>query len=159
FIEKDEAPDQRTKTMFEYIDYDHDNKLSAEDWRIYKASMAAENGILAIKPGGHGDVTANQVIWRYHRSIPQLPSTLLYRGVLYMVSDGGILTTFDPVTGSVHKQGRLRPVSERVFASPVAGDGKVYFVSQAGVVTILKAGGEPELLAANDLGEESYATP
>ena len=64
--------------------------------------------------------------------MPQLPTPLVYRGVLYMINDGGILTTLDPASGKVLKQGRLREAVDHYFASPVAGDGKVYFVSRAG---------------------------
>lgn len=158
YLQKDEL-DDRTKKYFDYIDYDHDAKLSREDWRIYSASMAAENGLLAVDSSGKGDRTGNGIRWKFHRSIPQLPSTVLYDGILYMVNDGGILTTLDPATGSVHKQARLRTVPERIFSSPVAGDGKVYFVSQQCAVTVLKAGKEHEILAVNALESECSATP
>ena len=45
------------------------------------------------------------------------------------------------------------------FASPVAGDGKVYFVSRSGIASVLKAGGEQELVSVSDLAEEVAATP
>jgi hypothetical protein len=41
----------------------------------------------------------------------------------------------------------------------VAADGKIFIASQAGVVTVLKAGGEQEILAANELDDECFATP
>ncbi len=151
-IEIGESPDGRTTKYFPYLDLNHDGKLDAAEWRTYQSSMAAENGLLAIRAGG-------QVLWKYHKAIPQLPSTLLYRGVLYMVSDAGVLTTLDPATGTVLKQARLRGVADNYYASPVAGDGKVFFVSLSGAVTVLKPGGEQEVLAVNELDEECYATP
>ncbi|HUQ92802.1 MAG TPA: PQQ-binding-like beta-propeller repeat protein [Bryobacteraceae bacterium] len=151
-LQKSELPEGRVKSFFPYLDLDHNGKLSEAEWRFFQQSMGAENALLAIKAGG-------AVLWKYHRAVPQLPSTLLYDGVLYMVSDGGILTTLDPATGRVHKQARLRTVTDRVFASPVAADGKVFLATQAGVVVVLRAGVEHEILAANDLGEEAYATP
>ena len=45
------------------------------------------------------------------------------------------------------------------FASPVAGDGKIYYVSETGVTHVLKAGRTPEVLAANDLGDRFLASP
>lgn len=158
-ISKDESPDQRTKTLFIYLDLDKDGGLDAEEWRMYAASMAAENSLMAIKTGGHGDVTNTAVKWKFHRSIPQLPSLALYRGVLYMINDGGVLTTLNPANGEVLKQGRLRANSDRYYASPVAADGKVFIAANSGVVSVLKAGGDQELIAANKLDEEIFATP
>ena len=87
--------------------------------------MESENGMLAIKLGGAGDMTATAVRWRYQRGIPQLPSPLLYRHSLYMVNDaGGLVTTLNPETGALIQQGRLKVPSDRYYASPVAGDGK-----------------------------------
>ena len=93
------------------------------------------------------------------RSVPQLPTPVLYRGVLYMINDGGILTTLDPKTGAVLKHGRLREAVDHYYASPVAGDGKVYFASRTGIVSVLRAGPDQEVLSVSDLDEEIAATP
>jgi outer membrane protein assembly factor BamB len=44
-------------------------------------------------------------------------------------------------------------------ASPVAADGKIYFVSETGETIVVKAGRQPEVLARNDLGERLIASP
>jgi outer membrane protein assembly factor BamB len=121
--------------------------------------MGAENGLLAFRLGGNGDPGHGRLVWKYQRSVPQLPTPLLYRGVLYMINDGGILTTLDPITGAVLKQGRLRNASDQYYASPVAGDGKVYFVSRTGIVSVLRSGGEQQTLYTADLEDEVTATP
>ena len=157
-ISRAEAPDERTKMYFPFIDLNQDGFLTAEEWKSYIAVMSAENGLLAIRPG-RGDVTTTGLRWKYQRGIPQLPTVLLYQNVLYMINDAGVLTTLDPATGAVLKQARLRGVADRYFASPVAGDNKVFIVSQAGVVTVLKPGGGQEILAVNELDDECYATP
>jgi outer membrane protein assembly factor BamB len=154
-----EVPDERTKMYFPFIDLDQDGYLTAAEWKTYSAMMSAENGLLAIRASGRGDVTTTGLRWKYQRSVPQLPTTLLYQNVLYMLNDSGVLTTLDPATGTVHKQGRLRGVADRYFASPVAADGKVFITSQVGVVTVLKAGGDQEILAVNELDDECFATP
>jgi len=107
---------------------------------------------------GRGDRTSG-LVWKYQRAVPQLPTVLLYQNVLYMLSDAGVLTTLDPTTGAMHRQARLRGVADRYFSSPVAGDGKVFITSQTGIVTVLKAGSGQEVLAANELDDECYATP
>jgi outer membrane protein assembly factor BamB len=158
-ISKDEAPDQRTKTYFPYIDLNGDGVLDAYEWKMYAAIMGATNSLMAVKVGGKGDVSATAVEWRFHKSIPQLPSVVKYRDVIYMINDSGVLTTLDAKTGEVFKQARLRNVSDKYYASPVASDGKIYFASQSGTVAVLKAGGDQEMLAANKIDEDIYATP
>jgi outer membrane protein assembly factor BamB len=147
------------KVAFEAFDLDRDQKLNAKDWEVFRSMMASENGLLAIKLGGEGDVTEKAIHWKYQRPVPQVPSTLLYQGTLFMVNDSGILISFDPATGNVIKQGRLKGAIDKYFASPVGADGKVYLVSQDGTVSVVKAAGEWETLAVNALGDEVFATP
>src|SRR6185437_236996 len=124
-----------------------------------RGMMASENGLLAIKMGGEGDQTANAIRWKYQKPVPQVPSTLLYKGVLYMVNDGGVLISFDPATGNVIKQGRLQGAIDKYFSSPVGADDKVYLIGEGGAVSVLKAVGEWEILAVNNLYDECFATP
>jgi outer membrane protein assembly factor BamB len=121
--------------------------------------MISENALLAYKLGGSGDLTASNLLWKYQRAISQLPSMVVYQGILYMISDAGVLTTLDPATGKVFKQARLRGAPGSYLASIVAADGKIFIASQSGVVAVLKAGGEQELLSANNLDEDIFATP
>ena len=142
-----------------WIDLDGDGSVTAEEWGFYRAAMGSENGLLAIKVGGRGDMTATNVLWKYHKSVPQLPSPLLYRNVLYMVNDGGIVTTLKPDTGEAIAQGRVKGAIDRYYASPVAGDGKVFMASETGKVVVLPIDGSLEPVAVNDLGDDIYATP
>ena len=132
-------------------DLDGDRMLSREEWDYYKAAMESQNGILAIQMGGSGDMTARAVKWTYHRGIPQLPSPLIYENVLYMVNDnGGIVTMLNPESGELLKQGRLPGGSDTFYASPVAGDGKVYISSEKGQVLVLPPGPNLEPIAVNE---------
>jgi len=151
--------DKMLSAAFEAFDLDRDEKLNAKDWEVFRAMMSAENGLLAIKMGGQGDQTATAIRWRYQKPVPQVPSTLLYKGVLYMINDSGILISFDPLTGKVIKQGRLKGAIDKYFSSPVAADDKVYLIGEAGAVSVLKANAEWEVLAVNELDDECYATP
>jgi outer membrane protein assembly factor BamB len=151
--------DKMLTAAFEAFDGNRDEKLDDKDWEVFRAMMASENGLLAIKMGGQGDQTANAIRWRYTKPVPQVPSTLLYQGVLYMINDSGILLSFDPATGNVIKQGRLHGAIDKYFSSPVAADDKVYLIGQGGQVSVLKAAGEWEVLAVNELDDECFATP
>jgi outer membrane protein assembly factor BamB len=154
-----EKMDKMLKNAFEAFDMDRDEKLNAKDWEVFRGMMASENGLLAIKLGGQGDQTATAIRWRYQRPVPQVPSTLLYKGVLYMVNDSGILLSFDPATGNVIKQGRLHGAIDKYFSSPVAADDKVFLIGQGGQVSVLKADGDWQVLAVNELDDEVFATP
>ncbi len=88
--------------------------------------------MLAIRLGGSGDMSDTAIRWKYQRSVPQLPSPLLFGGVLYMVNDNGIVTTLNPDTGALIKQGRLTGAPGPHFASPIAADGHIFFTSEAG---------------------------
>ena len=136
-----------------------DGHLDREDWDYFKAALASVNGMLAIKLGGQGDMTAQSVVWAYRKAVPQLPSPLLYENVLYMVNDGGIVTSLDPATGEVLEQGRLKGAVDHYYASPVAADGKIYFVSELGLVAVLEPGGSLEVVAVSDLDDLCYGTP
>ncbi len=157
--EASEAMDKMLKNAFEAFDMDRDEKLDTKDWEVFRAMMASENGLLAIKLGGQGDQTSTAIRWRYNKPVPQVPSTLLYKGVLYMINDSGILISFDPATGNVIKQGRLHGAIDKYFSSPVAADDKVFLIGQAGQVSVLKAAGDWQLLGVNELDDEVFATP
>jgi outer membrane protein assembly factor BamB len=144
---------------FDAFDLDRDGKLGATEWDVFRLMMASENGLLAIKLGGRGDMTETAVRWRYQRPVPQVPSTLLYRGALFMVNDSGILTSFDPATGAVLKQGRLKGAIDKYFASPVGADGKVFLVSQDGTVSVVSAAADWQILGVSALDDEVFATP
>jgi len=149
----------RPEVGFDAFDGNRDGKLDARDWDVFRAMLAAENGLMAIKLGGSGDMTATAVKWKYLRPVPQVPSTVLYQGVLYMVNDSGILLSFDPKTGDVLKQGRLKGAIDKYFASPIAVDGKIWLASQDGTISIVTAKGDWEMVQVNTLDDEVFATP
>ena len=140
-------------------DLDANGSLTSDEWAYYRAALDSENGMLAIRLGGSGDMSDKAIRWKYQRSVPQLPSPLLFGGVLYMVNDNGIITTLNPDTGALIKQGRLTGAPGPHFASPVAADGHIFFTTEAGAVVVVAPGGDLTPLAINDLGEDTYATP
>ena len=158
-IAKTEFPKFTQAFWFDVADLDLNGTLNKDEWAYYRAALDSENGMLAIRLGGSGDMTDKAIRWKYQRSVPQLPSPLLYRGVLYMVNDNGIVTTLDPDTGALLKQGRLTGAPGPVFASPVAADGHIYFTTEDGAVVVVAPGGDLTVTAVNRLNEAAYATP
>jgi len=104
-------------------------------------------------------MTERSFMWKNSSSLPNVPSPLYYRGVLYTLREGGILTSFDPESGEILKRARLRGALGAYFASPVASDGKLYAISEEGNVSVIRAGEQWELLTVNAMGEGSKSTP
>jgi outer membrane protein assembly factor BamB len=158
-IAKTEFPKFTPAFWFDVADLDVNGSLNQDEWAYYRAALDSENGMLAIRLGGSGDMTDTAIRWKYQRSVPQLPSPLLYQGVLYMVNDNGIVTTLNPDTGALIKQGRLTGAPGPVFSSPVAADGHVFFTTEAGAVVVVQPSGDLTVKGVNRLNEETYATP
>ena len=126
------------------------------DGRIYLSRGYRNSDYMAIRPGGRGDVTSTHVEWQASSGASYVPSIVYYDGLLYMTNEVGVMTCADARTGESVWRHRLGGV---FFASPVAGDGKVYLVSETGETFVLRAGRKPEVLARNDLGERFIASP
>jgi len=141
------------------LDLDLSGFLEERDWEHHRRKKAVVNAVQAIKLGGKGDMSDTAIVWRHYKSLPNVPSPLLYDGTLYLIKDGGILTALDKRTGQVTKQGRVREAMERYFASPIAADGKVFLASEAGNIAVLKPGPQWEIERVNVMDDEVWATP
>jgi outer membrane protein assembly factor BamB len=158
-LSKAEFPKFTPAFWFDVADLDRNGSLSRDEWAYYRAALDSDNGMLAIRLGGSGDMSDTAIRWKYQRSVPQLPSPLLFGGVLYMINDNGIVTTLDPERGTVIKQGRLTGAPGPHYASPIAADGHLFFTSEAGDVVVVSPGGDITPVTVNHLGEDTYATP
>jgi outer membrane protein assembly factor BamB len=144
---------------FGWLDANNDGYVDRAEYDFVRSSTVSGHGLTAVRLGGQGDVTATNVVWRVKKSYPNIPAPLIYQGVMYLMKEGGIVTSLNPSSGEVLKMGRTPGALEDYYASPVAADDKVFMVSASGKVTVLKAGAQWEILAMNDLGEECWATP
>ena len=153
--------DADSREFLRGLDRDHDGKITRTDWvQIKERAAKARNILVAIKPGGEGDITETHVAWSATRGLPYVPSPLLYEGRLYLIKDGGMISCLDAKTGKpFYSQERLE-ANDKYYASPVAADGRIYVASLSGKVTVLKAGGDkPEEIHHANFGERIFATP
>jgi len=153
-----EAPPHRASDWFAETDLNHDGYIDEREWQFYQIRSAAENCLVAIRGGGRGDITNSHVLWRYRKALPNTPSPLLYQRVIYLIRDG-IFTSLNPETGEVFKQARLTGALGRYWSSPVAGDGKIFAPSEDGKIVVLRAAPQWDILAVNNLDEDTFATP
>ena len=147
------------KDHFGWVDMDKDGFATRGEYDAKQKESVTDYGVTGSTLGGSGDRTASNLVWRYKKSYSYLITPLVYRDVLYLLKNGGIVTTLDPRTGEVLKSGRTKDAIDEYFASPVAADGKVFLLSHSGKVTVLEAGPQWEVLAVNDLDEPAQATP
>jgi len=129
------------------------------DGVIYASRGYRSGPYMAIKPGGRGDVSATQTVWKIATGAPYCSSLLYYDGIVYMANDVGVLTAVAAATGDRVWQERVDGVFS---ASPVAGGGHVYFLGEGGETVVVKAGAKdrpPAIVASNDLGERAIASP
>ena len=160
-ITPDELKGTEMESFFRSLDVNRDGKITKEDLDALAANMAkGENVLVAVKPGGKGELSEDAVAWKQTRGLPYVPSPLHYRGRVYLVKDGGMASSFDAKTGKVfYQQERLNAASS-FYASPVAADGRIYFTSLNGKVVVVEAGGDaPKVLHSVEFGERISATP
>lgn len=144
---------------FGWLDSNNDGFIDRAEYDFVRNSTVGGHGVTAVRLSGKGDLTSSNVVWNVTKSYPSIPTPLLYRGVMYLMKEGGIVSSLDPTTGKVLKQGRTPDALEEYYASPVAADGKIFLISASGKVTVLKADAQWEILRMNDLDEEVWATP
>jgi outer membrane protein assembly factor BamB len=139
---------------------DRDGKITKGEWASFWKQFAGKPAITATSIGAPNEKTPQRSTrWSYGKGIAGVATPLLYRGVVYYINMGGILTALDAKTGDMLKVGRLEGAVDDYYASPVAADGRLYVTSETGKIVVVKAGADWSILACNDLDEPCYATP
>jgi outer membrane protein assembly factor BamB len=126
------------------------------DGIVYLSRGYRSGPYMALRPGGRGDISTTHVVWQMPTGAPYISSLVYDAGVLYMANDVGAITAIEADTGKKIWQERVNGIFS---ASPVAADGKIYFVSETGETIVLKSGREPVVIARNDIGERLIASP
>ncbi|MBS0262802.1 MAG: PQQ-binding-like beta-propeller repeat protein [Planctomycetes bacterium] len=111
--------------------------------------------LLAIRPTGHGDITDSHVAWQAKQGVPLNASPILIGDELYTISDQGVATCWDALTGKVHWKKRL---GGNHSASPLLADGKLYVLDETGTTHVLQPGTKPKVLAKNVLRGKTLAS-
>ena len=112
--------------------------------------------LIVVRPDGQGDVTESHVVWRYNKQVPANPSPIIVGGEIYFVSDQGVCTCLDALTGEDLWRQRL---AGKYSASPILAGGLVYFSNEDGTTFVLRPGRQYELLATNQLEGQLMASP
>lgn len=129
------------------------------DGVVYTSSGFPTNepyaAIRAFRLGGKGEVTKQNLIWEQKRGVPMIPSLLLADGLLYGVTERGILQCMEPSNGEILYTQRLEG---NYSASPVFADGRIHVTNDNGNTTVFQPGREYKELAYNELNEPTQAS-
>lgn len=134
------------------INVDNEMVIAMTGWR--------GANLLAIRLGGKGDITddTDYIKWTNQRGNSYTASPVLHDGILYFVTDRGMISAFDAVSGEVHYSQQRLPGAYSFKSSPVAANGKLYLASEQGDVIVLKMGTGYEVLAVNKMGDEMFVS-
>ncbi len=150
---------EQRRTKFPEYDFSQNDTIEKDEWGFFVARMATRPGLFAVRLGGRGDVSKTHVDWVVDRTLGNVPTPLIYEGVVYSIRNAGILTSIDAQTGEILKQGRLPDALGAYYSSPVAADGKLFFLDEEGTLTVVRAGGQWEPVHSLALNEGGSATP
>jgi outer membrane protein assembly factor BamB len=116
-----------------------------------------EHHLIAIRPDGRGNITDTHIVWHHTRAsyVSYVPSPISQGEYFLVVSDPGYANCFEAKTGKALWQEKLG----EHHASLVSANGLVYFLSDEGVMTVVKPGPEFTRVARNEIGEKTFASP
>ncbi len=117
---------------------------------VFTSSGFEKTTLRTVKLGGSGEVTATHIAWEQRKGAPTQPSLLYVKPFLYSITDGGIVHCYRPDTGELIYAERI---GGNFSASPVYAEGRIYFLSEEGVTTVIKAGETFEIVATNPLDD------
>ncbi len=110
----------------------------------------------AVRIDGSGDVTESHLAWNMKKASPLNPSPLLIGDELYLISDNGIATCVDAVSGEQHWQQRI---GGNFTASPTVAENRIYMLDENGKMTVIASGKKYKQLAVNEIEGRTLATP
>jgi len=115
---------------------------------VFVSTGHSPTELLAIRPGGSGNVTDTHIAWKTTRGAPRMPSPVVVGDLLYLLADGGFVTCLEAASGEPVWQERI---GGEYSASLLHADGRIYCFSNTGTTTVLKPGRAYEALATSKL--------
>ncbi|MCG6155091.1 outer membrane protein assembly factor BamB family protein [Rubinisphaera margarita] len=126
------------------------------DSLVFLCTGFFETELLAVEPGGSGNVTESHVKWTYTRSVSTVPSPIVVDDKLFSINEAGLVACLDCTTGKVLGKRRL---IGKYSASPIYANGRLYFCSEEGKISVLAPDSDMELLQVNRLDGLIKASP
>lgn len=112
----------------------------------------------AVRPDGKGDVTASHILWKCTENVPGIATPVIANGLIFMVSEKGVLSCLDAKTGQLIWKEKLQG-NYNFNTAPVSIADKIYFTEVDGTTTIIKADKKFQTVAENKLEGKFIARP
>lgn len=127
---------------------------------VVVCSSFGDKSVYGIDPTGSGDITETHMKWHLKKNAPQTPSPTLVGDLLFVLSDKGVASCVDVVTGETYWNERL---GGKYSASPLytsAGGGRLYWRDEAGHTIVSNADKTFQQIAESDFanGLRTYAS-
>ena len=151
--------EERVDWILSWFDKDKDQAWSEEEFMKGFKDKPGKPLLVAVRPGGSGNVTETHASWSVNRNIPEIPSPLLHDGIIYLIRAGGVLAATDAQNGEIIYRNRISSLGGQCTASPVYANGHLYLVASHGVISVVATGRKFREIHSYDLGEESETTP
>lgn len=163
-LTREELPPSRARDAFGFADANRNDFWDFEEFSPLfaeknQAGGRGRNVLVSVAAGGKGDVTESHIQWETRRALPYVASPLLYQGRLYYVKKGGYVSCVEPASGVPYFESKRLGISGEYYASPIGVDGKVVVASDSGIIAVLKASDEFEILFTVDMEESILASP
>jgi outer membrane protein assembly factor BamB len=123
---------------------------------VYATAGYPQKALLAIRAGGAGNVTQSHLTWKSDTKAGYVPSPVWHEGLLYAVSDTGLMRCYNAATGDIVWAHDLKA---SFYSSPVLAGGRIYLFDRKGKGYVMRVGRPFELLAVNELPSGVFATP
>lgn len=123
---------------------------------IVYCTRGMRGDMLAVPLGKEGRLDRRDIKWTYETGTPDTCSPVLWHNLLFFISDDGIARCIDAEHGTLHWKRRLKGTYK---ASPIASEGRIFFLNTDGLCTIVSAAVRYDELTENQLGEGTLASP
>ena len=140
--------------------------VAADDMFVVASGRAPERPIFVVRSGARGDLTlpagqssSKGIAWSRMGRGSYMPSPLIYKGIVYVLANNGVLDAYDLRTGEEIYRQRLPLIGSGFSASPIAADDKIYLSNEDGEMLVLAAGRKYAHIATNSMGDLLMATP
>ena len=115
----------------------------AADGLVFVMSGYRNPNLMAIRLGRTGDLTGTDaIVWENQRGNSYTPSPVLHDGILYLLTDSGMLSALDAKTGKPHYAQQRLPKPYQFKASPVGANGKLYLATENDDVVVVQDGAD-----------------
>ena len=144
--------------MFRWMDKNRDGSWSEKEFISNLSVGQGKPLMVAVRPGGEGNLNDSHLAWTLNRSIPEIPSPIFHRNRIYLICNGGVLGCVDATNGKLIYRERLGGLGQ-YSASPVIANNHIYFCSEEGLVTVAETGDALKIVHQKELGERVFVTP